>query len=123
MECTIPGSYEFDNCYKLKCLYPVARKKHVCEECGKTIDIGDKYELYYGVQDERIFCVKTCMDCKSLRDSFWPDGGYLFGNIVDAVREQIVYELNGEVSSECILPLTATAKDFVFELIEETWDE
>ena len=121
MECTIPGVYEADDCYKLKCLYPTARKQHVCEECGRVIDVGDKYELYYGVHEGHIFCVKTCIDCKSIRDSFWPDGGYIFGSIIDALREQIIYELHGEVSSKCILPLTDNAKNTIFELIEEAW--
>ncbi len=47
--------------------------------------------------------------------------GYMYGNIRDTVSEHIVCELKGNVSSDCILPLSPGAKEYVFGLIKEAW--
>lgn len=122
MQCTIGGYYDGEG-YMLKCHQPTARKEHRCGECGKLINKGEKYELYRGVWEGEIHCEKTCLDCVTLREAFYTKGGYMFGNIKDAVREHVLYELHGDVSSDCILPLSPGARDFVFDLVQEAWAE
>jgi len=41
--------------------------------------------------------------------------------VLDEVRENIIYELNGEVDSKCITPLTPLAKEVIFAWITEAW--
>lgn len=123
MECQISGCYDDGgSCYQLKRTKPKARKEHICEECSRKIKPGEHYELYYGVYDDTIFIVKTCLDCLSLRKAFFKTG-VVYGAVRDQIADQIIYHLDGDVDSKCILPLTQAAKDFVFDLIEEAWEE
>ena len=121
-ECILDPDYD-DYSYRLQQKTVTARKEHVCGECGHTISTGNVYEIYKGVQDGSIFTCKTCLDCVSIRDSFFKDGIAQFGSVLDDVRENIIYELAGVVDSKCILPLTEKAKDRVFGWIEEAWEE
>jgi len=120
MECTLSG-HDFEECYTLKNKILTAAKEHKCSECGKAIIKGERFEFYSGKAEGVIFTCKTCLDCVSLRETFYPDGGWYAGSILDEIAENIEYNLNGEVSAECILPLTDAAKEFVFKVIEETW--
>jgi len=124
MDCQIDLDYSYDGAdfYTLQQKTVIARKPHICGECGGKILPGQKYEIYKIAQDRTILTEKTCLDCLSLRDSFYPCN-WMFGNIIDEITEQVKEELHGQVSAECILPLTDKAKDFVFGLIEEAWDE
>ena len=45
---------------------PVARKKHVCCECGGVIEIGEKYHLFSGVWQDGPARYKRCCDCQQL---------------------------------------------------------
>ena len=123
MECTLSGTCFDEECTTLRCKMFVARKEQRCAECGRTIKKGEEYEGFNGIYGGTFYWVKTCKDCVSLRDAFYPFGGYQFGNIRDEIGEHIIYELNGNVDSSCILPLTPKAKDFVFEAIEEAWED
>lgn len=48
----------------------VARKSHICDECGETINLGDSYHyetyLWEGTFDQQ----HTCERCIDLRDSY-----------------------------------------------------
>jgi hypothetical protein len=119
-DCTISGADYSCSCTSLKHKIVMARKTHLCAECGKNMQAKTKYEYFVGVFDGDLYISKTCLDCVSLRDTFFPSGGYVFGHVRDYVSEQI-YSLRGEVSSACILPLTDNAKKFVFTRIENTY--
>jgi hypothetical protein len=119
-ECSISGADYSESCTRLKHKIVMARKNHFCGECGKNIQSKTKYEYFVGVFNGDLYMSKTCLNCVSLRDTFFPSGGYLFGYVRDSIREQI-FSLHGEVSSDCILPLTDDAKNFVFTHIENTW--
>lgn len=98
-----------------------ARQEHVCGECSRIIKKGETYEAYNGVYEDGFFWAKTCLDCLSLRDSFF-DGGFMFG----AIRDDIAYNINdsgGEVDSSCVVNLTSAAKEFVLATIEEVWND
>ena len=45
-----------------------ARKEHQCEECGKSIQAGERYERVTGKWDGRMDFFKTCSRCTALRD-------------------------------------------------------
>ena len=47
---------------------PVARKRHVCGECGSVIDSGERYWLTKGVWDGEFSSHKMCSTCKSVYD-------------------------------------------------------
>ncbi len=120
IKCTLSGHDDY-GCTTLKLKTITARKNHICEECNREIKKGELYEFYNGIFEGEFFCTKTCLDCVSLRDSFFPMGGYLTGNIRDEIGEHIVYELGGEVDEKCIVQLTPAMKDLVFGLMEEGW--
>ena len=42
---------------------PVARKEHICCECGSIIDIGEKYYRISGVWDKKFHTFKQCQTC------------------------------------------------------------
>ena len=123
MECTLSGSYDDDDFRTLRQKIFTARKEHKCGECGRAILKGEQYEGYNGVSDGSFYWSKTCLDCLSIRDAFYPFGGFMFGNVLDSVDDHIIYELGGDVSEKCIVPLTDKAKKRVFETIEIAWEE
>lgn len=48
--------------------FPIARKSHVCCECGSIIDPGEKYNHLSGMWNDTGFeTFKTCMTCFSIR--------------------------------------------------------
>ncbi len=102
-------------------LYPTAAKEHECGECGKTIEVGEKYEKTTGCWEGTFNTHKTCLDCVSMRDSFFCDG-WCYTRIWEFLSDHIM-EVQGQVSSECLVPLTPRAREKVCELIEEQWRE
>jgi hypothetical protein len=125
VECTIDGSYFGDSEYETVFSgLTVATKKHECVECRKIIQIGDSYDCYKGkdLDTEHLYTIRTCVDCDSIHKAFWASGVCLAGQLLDDVREHIIYELHGDVDSSCIIPLTQEAKTQVFTMIEEAWD-
>lgn len=119
-DCEIePCAYAWEEWHILQHKIVKAAKEHLCEECTCPILTGEKYEIYKVAQDGSIYTAKTCLDCVSLRTGFFPHN-WMSGSIRDDIRERII-ELRGVIDSECILPLTQFAKEWVFELMEEEW--
>lgn len=98
-----------------------ARKPNTCGECCRPIAPGEEYEHVQQLYDGDWFAYATCLDCVSVRKSFFCDG-WLYGGVLDNLREHIE-ELHGEVASECLVPLTPRARDMVCEMIEKAWPE
>lgn len=46
---------------------PIARKQHVCCECGATIEPGERYHLDEGVWEGAFARFKTCAFCAKIR--------------------------------------------------------
>jgi len=102
---------------------PKARKEHTCNECGQTIKVGDHYEKVTAKWPEdsgRIRTYKTCLNCLTIRDSFFCEHFY-FGNIWDEMREHIS-EFDGQISEDCIAKLHKGARDILCEAIQEFWE-
>jgi hypothetical protein len=125
MECQLDGhdfsDYEYETLFSGRV---VAALPLTCTECERTINEGEAYDLYRGleVETEREYTITTCSDCKSIQDAFWASNAGLTGQMLDTLRDHIVFDLHGSVDSKCILPLTPAAKARVFEMIEEAWD-
>lgn len=93
---------------------------HFCQECGRVIERGSKYEVYKGVWDKKERVYKTCQDCLSVRQVFFK-GGWTFGLVWEDVRDLILE--CGEVSEEQLASLTPFARGRVCEIIEDIWEE
>jgi hypothetical protein len=76
----------------------VARKVHVCSECGDDIQPGEKYEYVAGLWDGSWSVYKTCWTCCMIRDDLLPCG-YFHGNMREDIWECYGVDLiTGETS-------------------------
>ena len=98
-----------------------ARKPHKCCVCWRKIQPGEKYEHVAGKWEGKISTFKTCADCQSLIGAFFC-GARIFGEELNKIGEHI-QETEGQISADCLLSLTPCARDMVFEMIEELWEE
>lgn len=96
-----------------------AKKQHVCVECGKTINIGEKYEYTFGVWDGEHDVYKTCCDCVSLRSIFFCDGWYygmMWEMAYEIVREAITDNVMG---LDQLDSLTEKTRNKIIDYIDE----
>jgi hypothetical protein len=98
-----------------------ARKTHKCEECNREIIKGEKYEYLFSKYDGSTDVHKTCLDCLSIRKTFFCDGWY-YGQLWEALFEHI-RDMDGRISSSCLVDLTPRARERVCEQIEEVWED
>lgn len=92
-----------------------------CGECGRILEKGEAYEYWVSEFDGCVSAHITCLDCQSIRDVFFC-GEWFWGMIIEYLDNHIV-DLEGHISSECILALTPRAREHVFDAIEEVWKE
>ena len=100
---------------------PFARKEHTCYECGRKIEIGEKYENVAGKWGDGFSNYKTCIDCLSIRDQFFCQG-FFYGELCNDLWEHIS-EMAGQISADCILELTPGARDRVLDMIDRLWED
>jgi hypothetical protein len=85
----------------------VARKLHVCCECGKEIIKGDKYERSSGRTDGDFWSFSTCLICAEIATAFYCTGRWYGGILWEEMREYAF----GEMTTGCLERLaTAAAK-------------
>ena len=120
MTCEIYGcadgeTYEFNSSS-----IHTARKEHTCGECGRTIQVGEKYEVCRGLYEGEWSTDKTCIDCLSLRETYFCS--WMFGNIWEDFEEWL-RDWWWEDGSELwkLENLTPKARERVLEIISE-WD-
>lgn len=70
-----------------------ARKEHRCDECGKRIVAGEKYEVVVGKWDGNLGTFETCEQCRDLRQ--WTQNNvpcfcWAHGNILEDAKEAVV---------------------------------
>jgi hypothetical protein len=66
----------------------IARKDHVCYECGRTISKKEKYQYTFGVWGGDVNTYKTCEHCVVGQKWLWETcGGYLHGGLDEEMRE------------------------------------
>lgn len=97
-----------------------ARKKHVCEECSKKINIGDKYLYQTCLIDGDWEHQKICLDCFSIIKAFFCS--WEWGTVLERINEYII-DIKGEVASEQLLKLTPKAREYVFNKIDNIFEE
>lgn len=98
-----------------------ARKIHKCGECGRDIVPGEKYEYHCGKHEGEFEYYKTCIDCLSVRNTFFCEG-WFYGMVWEHIREHI-HEMNGKIDSDCLVHLTSKARKDVCEMIEQEWKD
>jgi hypothetical protein len=65
-----------------------ARKRHVCCECDRTIEPGERYELYTLLFEGKWEEFKTCLGCLRIANHLAPHGR-LIGELAEQVAECI----------------------------------
>ena len=67
--------------------YPIARKSHICCECGGEIKSGEKYENFWGVWDGEQKTFKTCTECNAIRlEILDKEAGYYYGGLLEDLQ-------------------------------------
>lgn len=100
---------------------PIARKEHICCECSRKIERGETYENFSGKWDFTFSSFKTCIDCLSIRHAFFCES-WIFGEIYEDLWEHIS-EVDGQISTDCILSLSPRAKETVLDMIDRLWED
>lgn len=57
-----------------KTSYPKARKAHLCDECGCTIQPGETYARFEGVDAGVFSTTKACNECDDLANKLYDRG-------------------------------------------------
>jgi len=118
MDCSCTIDIDHDggpDCYKEKIV--TAMKKHKCGECLKEILPGEGYEYVSGIWDGDPESYKTCLDCKSIRDTFF--GSWTYTSVWEDFRDNFMWE---DIPEACIAGLTPGARSRVCEFIETGWE-
>lgn len=102
---------------------------HDCDECGNVILEGDMHEYYLGTDprerdehgDDKEFTHLTCEHCLSIRDEFFCNG-WAWGSVIEDVQDH-VWDVDGEISTECLLSLTSVARGWVIDMIDDVFED
>ena len=113
--------------------YCMEHNEVMCVECERIIDpfiphVKEVNVCYENLNDHLEPCenspveiYRTCHTCKQLRDEFFCDGWY-YGNVLDDIDDHI-HDMNGDISSECIVNLSPEARLIIFNSIEYFWNQ
>jgi hypothetical protein len=66
----------------------VARKLHICGECGRNIAKGERYRYVSAKSDGRVWTAKTCAHCDVPRQ--WLEtncNGYIYSSVIEDFGE------------------------------------
>ena len=99
----------------------VAHKTYMCSECNSDIHVGQTYEYFHGVFYGKFYTYRTCLDCLSVQKSFFCKGRVFRGTW--EMLEDHIYGMDGQISSDCLVPLTKPARDKVCDKIEDYWEK
>jgi hypothetical protein len=71
---------------------PVARKPHKCNECGRQIEIRERYHVDRFVWEGKLETHKTCAHCVVARNWLNDEcGGWIYGEVLNDFREHVAY--------------------------------
>lgn len=105
--CIYDGDYDPPEVYFSR--VQKARKEHECEECSRTIQIGERYETVFGRAQGYIYTPKTCLSCVSIREAFFCEG-FQHGSMMEKVHDHI-QEMNGRIGFDCLEKLSDLARE------------
>ena len=88
-----------------------ARKAHECCECESWIQPGETYERAVGKSDGAVWAHNTCNLCVEIRTHFYCNGGWLFTQLWDEMRDQLFEE--NAFRFECMEGLSVAAREKV----------
>jgi len=114
--CPLSGGYWDSEWSFFKSYVRRSRKSRHCDECGKSIEPGDRYENASGLFDGYFSRMITCVPCVEVRDHF-ACNGYMFGQIWSDIEEN--FFPNMVAGGECLQGATPTAKAKLFEQYNE----
>ena len=84
-----------------------ARNAHVCCECRKPIERGQRYEYASGVWDGRPDSFKTCLLCVEIRNHFACEG-WIYEQLWGDLRENFFDDM--KMGGPCMQGLSPAAK-------------
>lgn len=96
-----------------------ATKEHRCGECRRTIEKGERLTVETGLWDGAWYTHKTCVDCLSIRTTFFCT--WIYETLFDELRDYI-QNVGGNVPNACMLKLTPAARSKVFDMIRKEWE-
>lgn len=68
--------------------YYKAKKQHKCGECGRDIEIGEKYRYMSGKWEGEFASYKACIHCSEGMDWLTTEcGGFMFSEVVEEIEE------------------------------------
>lgn len=97
-----------------------ARKAHKCGECYRAIQIGEQYEMCTLLFEGEWSRCKTCSDCRSVTNAFFC--GFTFEAVWQDLRNSF-FDSGGRFPEDKVQLLTPAAKEKVFALIEDIWND
>lgn len=94
----------------------VAKKEHLCCECGKIIKIGELYRREGGKIDGDFETFKLCLDCVNIRDIFFCN--FTYGEVWNDLRQWLI-DGNFEIPGDWMVALIPSARDRVTEFMDK----
>ena len=95
-DCSYDG-YEEPELYDER--FPIAKKKHMCCECGGNIKPGQKYHRATGKWDGDFRSFKTCLPCNSIREHYCPHG-YVLGGLAEQISNCLEFDYRKIITKE-----------------------
>ena len=99
---------------------PVARKEYHCDECGRAIKPGDKYEYVVGKWEGEMSVHRTCASCLEIRNAMFCEG-YIYRQLWQDLAEHIAC-VDGNIGSECFVGMTSGSRDRICDAVQDYWN-
>ena len=75
-------------------VHPIARKPHRCWECGRQIEVGERYRRTGIVEDGTAWTHKACLHCAGVMDTLSKEcRGVVYGGVYEDVADHADYDV------------------------------
>lgn len=82
--CSVDGSETY---YPYSRTYRTARRPHLCEECGRSIQAGERYSYAAGLYDHQWNTHKSCAHCAVGQEWLGQEcGGFIHGGVWEDIE-------------------------------------
>jgi hypothetical protein len=81
-----------------------AHKQHQCEECGKVIQVGEKYERLTSLYEGEWSRMEVCLICREISIAFSCEGR-IIGNMWEDIQDNMFPQM----TTGCLEKLTTAA--------------